>query len=182
MPGTVCVWDWARGQRVGRIIERAGVGNITFSPDGSLLLTDPGRLWDVATGEPVSPPLPLDQPFDGTLSPDGRWLHDSAGRRWSLAPDTTPWPDLLKILQLQAGRRIDVAGSVVLLSVDEQVRLREELGPRYPDLFRTPFDDAVHWRKSRIDHAARTGDLASAEFHYWWLIAEAAREQAQPKR
>jgi tetratricopeptide (TPR) repeat protein/WD40 repeat protein len=77
----VAVWDTATGGRADVSIPRSpGPGAITFSPDGTALLTaDPtgagAQLWDLRFGRPVGLPIRCPPRFSsGAFRPDGRAL------------------------------------------------------------------------------------------------------------
>jgi WD40 repeat protein len=76
---------------------RPGYPGITFSRDGSRVLTFYGRemrVWDVAEHEPIGDPLPSDENslINGSPSAFGLTVVDEIAVRWNL--DDQRWPDI----------------------------------------------------------------------------------------
>jgi WD40 repeat protein/serine/threonine protein kinase len=187
---TVRVWDAATGQPITiPLTHRNIVYSAAFSPDGRRLVTHSDQsaiVWDAATGQPVTPPLPNAaglQFQSAGFSPDG-WRvvtggSDKTARIWDVSPDPRPVGDLPRLAQLLSNHRIDDTGAAVPLSGEELKRLWDDLRPRYPADFAVSPAAARAWREREIGDCLREGNLAAAEFHYWWLVAEMALA-AQP--
>lgn len=107
---TVRQWDLATGRAVGASFSyRTGrfaaiLTGLTFSPDGTLLVTSIGttiRLWDPATGREAGVPIPVDPAGKIEMiafNPEGTVLAsvENGGyvRRWPLAPWRDPYGTL----------------------------------------------------------------------------------------
>jgi WD40 repeat protein len=75
--GLVAVWNALTGERVGSFPEsRSDPGEVQFSPDGALVTTSTGKIWDAASGALRDA---FKKPSDGKVvfSPDGK--HAMAG-------------------------------------------------------------------------------------------------------
>ncbi len=124
--GETRIWDTATGAPIGSPLRhRSRVVSAAISPDGRLALTcsvhHTARLWDAATGEPISPPITGgDEMHSACFSPDGRQLATTCGdgclelRR--LAPDTQSVPELERVAEMLAARRIDAGGGLERLT------------------------------------------------------------------
>jgi WD40 repeat protein len=187
--GTARVWDAATGRPASPPLTHADtVIFAEFSPDGRRVLTASvdrtARVWDAATGWPVSPPLiHADTVFSARFSPDGRRVATGSrneARVWDVSEDPRPVRDLLRLVQLNSGHRIDDTGAAVLLSGDECQQLWDDLRARYPADFTVSPAAAWAWREREIGDCLREGNLQAAEFHYWWLVADMI--QAAPHR
>ena len=116
------------------------------------------------------------------FSPDGRQVVTvSWGRTfrttqvWDLSPDARPRADLVRLAQLLAGGyRINDTGVVVPLPPAELKALWKDLRARYPADFTVAPAAARTWRQQQIRDCMNEGNLAAAEFHQWWLVAELA--------
>jgi hypothetical protein len=131
------------------------------------------RVWDGDTGGPY--PL-ADYVRSAAFSPDGRRVatvcRDGTARVWDVLAEPRPTGDILRLVQLLSGHRIDETGGAVLLSVEEVRRLWDELRSKYPADFTVTPAAARAWREREIGDCLREGNLKAAEFHYWWLVAE----------
>ena len=77
--GLVAVWNALTGERVGSFAEsRSDPGEVQFSPDGALVTTSTGKIWDAASGALRHA---FKKPSSGKVvfSPDGK--HAMAGER-----------------------------------------------------------------------------------------------------
>ncbi|HJZ93062.1 MAG TPA: WD40 repeat domain-containing protein, partial [Gemmataceae bacterium] len=113
------------------------------------------------------------------FSPDGKRLvtasFDKTARVWDVSADDRPATDLVGLGQLLSGHRVDEAGGLIPLTIDELSDLWTRLRAAYPADFTVTPPAARVWRESEIREAMKEGNVAAAEFHYWWLVAEAAR-------
>jgi hypothetical protein len=85
---------------------------------------------------------------------------------------------LVGLVKALSGYRIDDTGGAVPLSDEELQRLWGDLRRRYPVDFTVSFATARAWREAEIGDCLAEGNVAAAEFHYWWLVAEMV--QADP--
>lgn len=73
--GSICTWDAATGQRLGRFgfLTQVGPQGLAFSPDGKTLVVGNRQLWDVPKGKalPVHPPVGYVNIQALALAPDG---------------------------------------------------------------------------------------------------------------
>jgi serine/threonine protein kinase len=171
----------------GRRVVTARVAAISL--DGRRVLTasvETVRVWDAATGQPLTPPLSHGlEVRSAAFSPGGRRVltasADGTARVWDVSDDPRPIGDLVRMVQLLSGHRIDTAGIVVPLSTAELQGLWDDLHQRYPtDLTVSPAA-ARAWREWEIRDCLREGNLQAAEFHYWWLVAEMVLAAQQPR-
>jgi WD40 repeat protein len=188
--GTARVWDAATGHPVIRPLLHGGkVWSTVFSPDGRRVLTvneGTARVWDAATGRPLSPPLANGEIVtSAAFSPDGRRVvtasEDRTARVWDVSDDPRPAGDLVSLVQLLSGHRLDNTGAVVPLSGEDVQALWDDLHQRYPADFAVSPAAARAWREREIGDCLREGDLRAAEFHYRWLVVEMALAAQQPQ-
>jgi WD40 repeat protein len=181
---TARVWDAGSGQPVCPPLHHSqAVTWAAFSPDGRRVVTasqdGTARAWEADTGQPVSPALRHGQVVRfAVFSPDGHRLlttcEDDRFRVWDLSPDARPAEDLVALAELRSGQRIDRTGAVFPLAVDEHVRRAAALWAKYPGEFTLPPEGARAWRRQEIRDCVSEQNLRAADFHYWWLVAEAA--------
>jgi WD40 repeat protein len=166
-----------------------------ISRDGRRIVTVGGaeamRAWDCDMGRAIGPPLPspvgsgLPQaPSDSghklqvALSPDGSRAAICSEREtvrvWGLVPDARPSGDLVRLAELLSCWRLDSAGGVGTLSAVNLVDHWTVCRSAHPEDFRIGADARRHWREAEIASCLEEGNVAAAEFHYWWLVAEAA--------
>jgi hypothetical protein len=98
---------------------------------------------------------------------------------WDISPDARPVGDLVRLAQLVSGHRIDGTGASVPLSGAELKPLWDDLRPKYPADFTATPAAARAWREHAIGDCLREGNLAAAEYHYWWLVAEMVQSAQQ---
>ena len=198
---TVRVWDALTGQALGPpLVHPRPVDAAAFSPDGWRILTitweNAVRVWDAQTGQPLSPPLAVprppvvsnlemglatfgpDAPQGAAFDPSGRWVVTTgaarAARVWDVGPTEWPTRDVSALARLLSGRRLDETGAFAVMPSDELYATWVDLRSRYPSEFTVPPTAGRSWREREIRHCMKEGDPAAAEFHYWWLVAEAA--------
>ncbi|HZY88562.1 MAG TPA: tetratricopeptide repeat protein, partial [Gemmataceae bacterium] len=102
--GTVRVWDYAAGNRIGDGFGHVkGVNHIAFRPDGARVVTcsDDGTaiIWDATTGRAVGEPLAHAGPVaHAAFSPDGKYVatagRDRTARVWDAATGKPVTPPL----------------------------------------------------------------------------------------
>jgi WD40 repeat protein len=190
---TARVWDAATGQPLTRPLKHQYlVMCAAFSPDGRRVVTassdKTARVWDTDSGQPISPPLVHPDELDSaTFSPDGRYVVTAgavnAVRVWEVPAEPRAPDDLIRLVQHLSNHRIDNTGAAVPLSGEELKRLWDDLRAKYPSDFSVTPAAARAWREREIGDCLKEGNLAAAEFHYWWLLAEmvqAAQRKESP--
>jgi hypothetical protein len=115
------------------------------------------------------------------FTPDGYHLlttcEDDRCRVWDVSPDARPTADLVALAELSSGHRIDGTGAVFPLKPEEHLQRAVSLWARYANELTTPAPTVRAWRRKEILDCMTEGNLEAAEFHYWWLVAEAALEK-----
>jgi WD40 repeat protein len=182
---TARVWDVATGRPVCPPLRHSqAVTWAAFRPDGRRVATasqdGTARVWDSETGQPVSPPLRHSQPVRfAVFSPDGHRLlttcEDDRVRAWDVSPDARRAEDLRALAELRSGHRIDSTGAMFPLSADEHLRRAEALWAKYQNELAVTPEITRAWRRQEIRDCISGGNLRAAEFHYWWLVTEAAQ-------
>jgi WD40 repeat protein len=174
---TARVWDAESGQPLSPPLpHQGGVVSASFSPDGRRILTaswdKTARVWDAESGQPLTPQLAHQgEGKFASFSPDGRRVvipseaktspsgllvgnpsEAKPAQVWDLSPDTRPTEDLLMLVRLYAGQRLDRLGGSVSLSPEEQSTLIQELRAKYPADFSVSPRAALAWRTSARSH------------------------------
>jgi WD40 repeat protein/tetratricopeptide (TPR) repeat protein len=191
--GTARVWDAATGQPLTAPMKhQSDVVCAAFSPDGRCVVTaswdKTARVWEAATGRPLSPPLiHQDWVRHAAFSPDGRRVvtasDDLTARVWDLAPDERPKEDLLQLVQVLAGHRLDPTGALAPLTADEFRAAWQVLKAKYPRDFSVSAERALAWYGQEAQACEATGDWFAARKHLDRLIeAEPANEVLRQRR
>jgi WD40 repeat protein/tetratricopeptide (TPR) repeat protein len=191
--GSARVWEAATGQPLSPPMKhQLNVYYAAFNPDGRCVVTasadGTARVWDATTGQPLSPPL-LHQGGvrQAAFSPDGRRVvtasEDGTARVWDLAPDERPKEDLLRLVQVLSGHRLDPTGGSVPLTADDFRAAWQILKAKYPQDFSVPADEALTWHRREAEAREAAGEWFAARKHLDRLIeAEPANEALRPRR
>ncbi len=124
--GATHVWDAATGAPAAPSLAGGDLA-AAFSPDGRWIATSGSsgvvRVFDARTGTAITPPFERPIALSLAFAPPGVRLWcaglDGAPRALDLAPDARPLPELRALAEALAARRVDAAGGVVDLSVEE---------------------------------------------------------------
>src|SRR5262249_51503082 len=135
-----------------------------WSIDGKRLYTltedDYFQVWDLTNGEPLTPPRKVQEdrttPFH-TLA--------SAQPGDDLPLDDRPVADLVQLSQMLAFARVDAAGNVVPLQLQELTNTTRLLREKYPEQFKATPAEALAWHKREALESEAEGDLSAALFH-----------------
>jgi serine/threonine protein kinase/tetratricopeptide (TPR) repeat protein len=123
-------------------------------PDGSL------RVHDSESGEPVTGVLPLEGIPQKVGFREGWQLEivDENGQSkvWDLSPDQRPAEDLLRLVQVLTGRRLDEQGVLKSVATQELAKSWQHLRERDPNTFHISPADIEQWH----EHAARSCQAA----------------------
>jgi tetratricopeptide (TPR) repeat protein len=145
-------------------------------------------VWEASTGQPLSPPLKHQGPVnDAAFSPDGRWVvtasQDGTARVWDVAPDERPKEDLLRLVQVLAGHRLDPTGAFAPLTTEEYRAAWQVLKAKYPQDFSVSTEEALAWHRREAEACEAAGDCFAARKHLDRLIeAEPADEALRQRR
>jgi WD40 repeat protein/serine/threonine protein kinase len=191
--GTARVWEAATGQPLTAPMKhQSDVVCAAFSPDGRCVVTaswdKTARVWEAASGRPLSPPLiHQDWVRHAAFSLDGRRVvtasDDLTARVWDLAPDERPKEDLLRLVQVLAGHRLDPTGALAPLTADEFRAAWQVVKAKYPRDFRVSAERALAWHGQEAQACEATGDWFAARKHLDRLIeAEPANEVLRQRR
>ncbi len=181
---TVRVWDVEKGTPVTPPLAHPAEALAAFSPDGRWLATAYGnhfRLWDVATGQAVGPALTHSHEPQAitylAFTPEGKLVTgdgpaaDPRGRQtWNLAPDSRPAAEVLELVQLLTGHRLDGI-AVAALTADDDKKAWDNLRPRYPADFAPSADRQLAWARRGLEECQRQENWAGALRHLDRLIA-----------
>jgi WD40 repeat protein/serine/threonine protein kinase/tetratricopeptide (TPR) repeat protein len=189
---TTRVWEAATGEPLSPPLKHQGsVIYAAFSPDGRCVVTasydQTARVWEAATGQPLSPPLkhkgrvacaafsPVGRRVV-TASVEGAWV-------WDLAPDERPKEDLLRLVQVLAGRRLDPTGAFAPLTAQEFRATWQVLKAKYPQDFSVSAERALAWHGQEAQACEAAGEWFAARKHLDRLIeAEPSNEVFRRRR
>ena len=82
-----------------------------------------------------------------------------------LRGDERPVKDLVLLSQMLAVGRIDAAGNVVPLQLEELTHAWQILHTEYPDQFRTTASEVVAWHRREAEASEAEGNTVAALFH-----------------
>jgi WD40 repeat protein/tetratricopeptide (TPR) repeat protein len=151
-----------------------GAETLCTSADGRLSVArtaDGGlRVHDAATGEPVTARLEVEGAVETVaLSRDGRLLtavlETKESRTWDLAPDPRPAEDLVRLVQVLTGWRLDEAGNFQPLGAQPLLAAWQELRQSYPDDFRVRPEEIERWHREAARSCEDAGLWGEAVGH-----------------
>jgi WD40 repeat protein/serine/threonine protein kinase len=174
--GTARVWDAATGRPLGPpLCHLGGVRCAAFSPDGARAVTasddQTARVWEVETGQPIGPPYSHGcKVLHAAFSPDGRRVitagDDGIARAWDASPDDRPIQDLLRLVQLQAGCRIDRTDGLDLLRFEEFRSAWPGIRSKYPNDFTITRAQVMSWHRREAEICLGEKNYAASLFHH----------------
>jgi tetratricopeptide (TPR) repeat protein len=187
------VWEAATGQPLGPPLKHQYfVRDAAFSLDGRRVVTasrdGTARVWEAATGQPLSPPLKhQDTVNHAAFSADGRRVvtasRDQTARVWDLAPDERPKEDLLRLVQVLSGHRLDSTGAFAPLTPEEFRAAWQVLKARYPQDFSVSAEQALACHRREAEACEAAGQWFAARKHLDRLIlAEPANDALRHRR
>jgi WD40 repeat protein len=191
--GTARVWEAATGRPASPPLQHRGpVYHAAFSPDGRRVVTasndGTARVWEAATGQPLSPPLKHQGAvLHAAFSPDGRRVltasSDGTARFWDLLPEERPREDLLRLVRVLAGHRLDSTGGFTPLTNQELRAAWQLLKTRYPQDVSASAEQPLAWHRRQADECEAAGEWFAARFHLGRLLeAEPANEALRRRR
>jgi tetratricopeptide (TPR) repeat protein len=89
---------------------------------------------------------------------------------WNLAPESRPTAEVVELVQLLAGHRLD-GTTVTALTADEAKKAWDALKPRYAADFTASNDRALAWARRGLDECEREKNWVGAVHHLDRLIA-----------
>jgi len=181
--GEPIIWDLPGGQvRDAAQWQILKLDPAAVTTDGQRFLTETSKrelqVRDAVTGEPLSPPLRsggIVSRWGMSFSPDGSLLLDGVGKRaqlWPLPKDTRPVEDLVLLVQLLAGRRIDPAGNLVPWPSSAAASAWTALRTKYPASFTAAPGSLQRWREGIVEASERAEFWFAAGFHLDQLAKE----------
>jgi WD40 repeat protein len=189
---TARVWDAATGQPLSPPLRHQNlVNHAVFSPDGRRVVTasqdQTARVWDAATGQPLSPPLEHRGGVrHAEFSPDGRWVvtasYDQTARLWDLAPDERPRADLLHLVQVLTGHRLDPATGFGPLPNKELRAGWQLLKAKYPQDVSVSAEQPLAWHRRQAEECEAAGEWFAARKHLDPLLEADPADEALRRR
>lgn len=133
-------------------------------PDGGL------RVHDGESGEAITTTIACDgMPRKVEFLDDGRQLLvvEPTGRQRTidLTPDSRPTEDLVKLVQILTGRRIDENDLMKPIPAEELASSWQQLRTKYPAAFRVRLEEIQHWHEQAAAQCETTGLWAEAVAH-----------------
>jgi serine/threonine protein kinase/WD40 repeat protein/tetratricopeptide (TPR) repeat protein len=132
-------------------------------PDGSL------RVHDSESGEPVTGVLPVDGiPQKVAFLEDWQLeIVDEKGQSkvWDLSPEVRPTEDLMRLVQVLTGRRLDEQGVLKAVGLQELAQSWQHLRERYPKSFHIGPEDIEQWHEQAAQSCEAAGLCAETVAH-----------------
>jgi hypothetical protein len=121
------------------------------------------------------------------FSSDGRRLLTSGDSDptmlWDLSPDDRPTDDLLRLVQLLTGQRLDEGGNLTAVLQADARRAWDLLRPKYPTDFALPSaEDLRTWHQRQVDDAEDQEDWFAAKWHLERLLLTDPRQESLVRR
>jgi WD40 repeat protein len=187
---TARLWDVATGRAVTPPLQHDGWAlDAAFSSTGDRLLTTGrkhvARLWNTATGQPISPFIehPSGRIVQGAFSADGRRLivtgSDGGLFIWPIPADDRSTEDLIRLVEVYHGFRLDRFGGFSAIPHDEFRALWRTMSDRYPTDFAVSAASRAAWHRRESNAAAHEGNIPAAAIHFLYGHAEWVRTAAQ---
>jgi hypothetical protein len=131
------------------------------------------RVWDVQSGLPITPVL-IARP-DVQLGPvqlKQGWVRPANGGAGGWEVSTGGWTarDLVRLVQLYHGHRLDAFNDLIPLTRDELVASWLDLRAKYPTEFAVSASQAMLWRYGEILSSVQTANWAGVRLHFSALI------------
>jgi WD40 repeat protein len=156
---------------------------VRFSPDDRLVLAvghTEGCVWEAATGQALLS-FPVENSDKVQFTAGGRRVL-SAGRSgdwwvWDVLPEDRPAKDLVALVEVLSGRRLDDGGRWTTLKEAEWQREWQRLRKKYPNEFAASADKGLSWHWQEAARAESREDWFAARFHLDRLVAAEPRQQ-----
>jgi eukaryotic-like serine/threonine-protein kinase len=182
---TCRIWDALTGKLACSIPIQSGNGrDVAFSSDGRRIATafgESARIWNADSGDPLTPGLAHSGRNLKSLGfrENGNQLIAVTGGEeafwWDLTPDERPAEDILAFAELLSSHRLNDSGTRTPLDHETLRSHWETLRTKYPSEFKCATETAKEWRLQQIRDCMTHQNVLAADFHYWWLVVEAAR-------
>lgn len=176
---TARVWDAETGDPVTLPLQhRNWVLRASFSPDGQFVVTwstdGYARVWDATTGHPVYLRMTHHRGDDqASFNSDGRRIFTSDGNTvlvWDLPGFDGPVQDLLQLVQVLTGQKLDNAGGFEAVDREKLQVLWKTLQPKYADSFECSRQAALAWHEAEARQCEEARNWLEAAAHYDPLI------------